>query len=83
MVRTQIQLTEAQAVSLKKMAQRYHVSVAELIRRGVDHSLASGSLADPDQCKRKALSAAGRFASGRNDISKNHDSYLATSVLSL
>jgi hypothetical protein len=77
MVRTQIQLTETQAASLKKMAQRYHVSVAELIRRGVDYLLASGSLADPDQCKRKALSAAGRFASGCNDISKNHDSYLA------
>lgn len=77
MVRTQIQLTETQAAALKKMAQRYQVSVAELIRRGVDNLLAAGSLADPDRCKQKALSAAGRFASGCHDISENHDSYLA------
>lgn len=77
MVRTQIQLTEAQAASLKKLARRHHVSVAELIRRGVNYLLASESVANPDKAKQRAIAAAGRFASGKKDISVNHDEYLA------
>lgn len=77
MVRTQIQLTEAQAESLKKLAHRHRVSVAELVRRGVDQVLASGLSADIDQKKRKAAAAAGRFRSGRKDVSVRHDHYLA------
>ena len=77
MVRTQIQLTEAQVASLKKLARRHHVSVAELIRRGVNYLLASESVTNPDQAKQKAIAAAGRFASGKKDISVSHDDYLA------
>jgi len=77
MVRTQIQLTEAQARSLRKLAQRYQVSVAELVRRGVDQVLAEGLAADADGKRRKAAAAAGRFRSGRKDIAVRHDHYLA------
>ena len=76
MVRTQIQLTEAQAESLKKLAHRHGLSVAELVRRGVDQVLASGLSVDADRKKRKAA-AAGRFRSGRKDASVRHDHYLA------
>ena len=77
MVRTQIQLTESQAQSLRKLANRYGLSVAELIRRGVDQVLASGPSIDADRKKRKAVAAAGRFRSGRRDVSVRHDHYLA------
>ena len=36
MVRTQIQLTEEQVNSLKRLANKLHVSLAELVREGVD-----------------------------------------------
>jgi len=77
MVRTQIQLTESQARSLRKLAHRHRLSMAELIRRGVDQVLASGLSAEVDRKKHKALAAAGRFHSGRRDVSVRHDRYLA------
>ena len=77
MVRTQIQLTESQARSLRKLARRYGLSVSELVRRGVDQVLASGPSIDVDQKKQKAIAAAGRFHSGRKDVSVRHDHYLA------
>lgn len=76
MVRTQIQLTEEQASSLKKMADQYHVSVAELIRRGVDHLLKSAFLINPEERKKRAIATAGKFRSGKRDISVKHDRYL-------
>jgi transposase-like protein len=77
MVRTQIQLTERQAQSLRRLARRYGLSVAELVRRGVDQVLASGPSVEADQKKRKAMAASGRFRSGRRDVSVRHDHYLA------
>ncbi len=77
MVRTQIQLTESQAESLRKLAHRHGLSMAELIRRGVDQVLASGLSAEVGRKKRKAIAAAGRFHSGRRDIAVRHDHYLA------
>jgi hypothetical protein len=77
MVRTQIQLTDRQARSLRKLAQRCGVSVAELVRRGVDQVLASGPSGGADHKKRKAIAAAGRFRSGRRDVSVRHDHYLS------
>jgi hypothetical protein len=76
MVRTQIQLTEDQAQSLRKLAHRYQLSVAELIRRGVDQVLTSGLSGEVDQKKRKAVAAAGRFRSSHSDVSIRHDYYL-------
>lgn len=50
MVRTQIQLTAKQAKSLKKLAGRQHVSMATLVRQGVDKVLASAvSIADEER----------------------------------
>ena len=54
--------------SLQKLARRQRVSVAELIRRGVNYLLASESVAKPDEAKQRAINAAGRFASGKKDI---------------
>jgi hypothetical protein len=75
MVRTQIQLTEEQVQSLKKMADQYHVSMAELIRRGVDYLL-KFSVISHEERKKRAIDATGRFRSGKRDISIKHDQYL-------
>ena len=77
MVRTQIQLTEAQIRALKVTAAEEGVSVAELVRRAVDKSLHEELMPDPDELRRRALSAVGRFRSGENDASLRHDDYLA------
>lgn len=79
MVRTQIQLTEEQARALKRLARRKHVSLAALVRAGVDEVLRSeGAITDAER-RRRAVKAAGRFRSGRRDLSERHDEQLAES----
>ncbi len=77
MVRTQIQLTEEQAAALKAKALVLKVSMAELIRRGVDLVLASQERGiGPDRIRR-AIEIAGRFRSGVGDLGTHHDKYVA------
>jgi hypothetical protein len=77
MIRTQIQLTEEQSRRLKAASARRGVSVAELIRKGVDAILTRENDRSPDELYERALRAAGKFLSGRHDISARHDDYLA------
>lgn len=77
MVRTQIQLTEEQAKAVKKIASAQGLSVAELIRRAVDNIVNSSTIVDTEERKRRALEIVGRFRSGKRDVSKEHDAYLA------
>jgi hypothetical protein len=77
MVRTQIQLTEEQAKAVKKIASAQGLSVAELIRRAVDNIVNSSTIVDTEERKRRALEIVGRFRSGKKDVSKEHDAYLA------
>ena len=77
MVLTQIQLTEDQSRRLKAASVRRGVSVAELIRKAVDAVLARENDRSPDELYNRALKAAGKFRSGRRDISVRHDTYLA------
>ena len=74
MIRTQIQITERQARTLKKLALRRGVSMAELIRQAID-TITEGD--DEAARWRRATAAIGRFCSGRSDISERHDDYLA------
>ncbi len=76
MVRTQIQLTEEQAKTLKRIAQSRHLSVAELIRSAVDSMIKSSSVIDIEERRKRAIDIVGRFRSGKRDISINHDAYL-------
>lgn len=77
MVRTQIQLTEQQTKALRKMASARRVSMAELVRQGVDSMLRSNTVIDADEKRARALAAAGRYRSGRRDVSREHDQHLA------
>jgi Arc/MetJ-type ribon-helix-helix transcriptional regulator len=77
MVRTQIQLTESQAERLRKLASERGVSMAELIRQGVDTLLGGGAVISEEERRKRALALAGRFRSGKKDGSRKHDKYLA------
>ncbi len=74
MVTTQIQLTEEQETRLKARAASEGVSVADLIRRGVDLCLQAP--VSREEQKRRALAVIGRFNSGCGDLAERHDAYL-------
>jgi len=76
MVRTQIQIEEDQVRWLRERAKGRGVSVSQLIREGVDFYRKYEDRFPEDQ-KKKALAAIGRYASGVSDISEKHDDYLA------
>jgi hypothetical protein len=77
MPRTQIQLTEKQASRLKTLSSRRGVSMAELVRQGVDLVLLQEGEVDPDERRRRALEAAGKLRSGSRDGSTRHDEDLS------
>ncbi len=77
MIRTQIQLPEAQVATLKRLAAREHISMAELIRRAVDLFTAAPESGAVAERKKRAIAAAGSFHSGSRDVSARHDDYLA------
>ena len=77
MVRTQIQLTETQAASLRSAAARKGISMAELIRQAIDATLAGKMERSEDELRQRAMAAAGVFHSGRKDVAERHDALLA------
>lgn len=80
MVRTQIQLTNEQYESLKRMAKMEGIPMAELVRRGVDKILKSSVAISEEELRQGALEIAGRFHSGKKDLSDKHDDYLAEAI---
>jgi hypothetical protein len=75
MVRTQVQLTDAQARELKQLSAERGVSMAELIRQALEAQL---ELSHSRAARRAvALRSIGGFRSGRTDVSADHDRYLA------
>jgi hypothetical protein len=73
-IRTQISLTAGQMEALRRVAAERGVSIAAVIREAVDEVIDGG---DWPERRRRALAAAGRFSSGRSDVSVGHDEYLA------
>jgi gamma-glutamyl phosphate reductase len=56
---------------------RRGVSVATLIRQGVDIVISQGGESSVDELYRRAALPVGKFRSGRHDVSIHHDTYLA------
>ena len=77
MVRTQIQLTDAQYETLKARASAEGRSMADLVRALVDESLAAPGRPDREERRRRALAAIGMLGKGPRDLSRRHDSHLA------
>ena len=81
MKRTQIQITEEQSKILKKIAKEENVSVAKLIRTGIDDMIQSHMIIDKKERKKRAIEAAYKpFHSGKTDISENHDKHFTESI---
>jgi Ribbon-helix-helix protein, copG family len=76
MHRTQIQIEEEQMEWLRSKARARGVSLSQLIREGIKFYRAHEEQL-PENRKRKALEAVGRFSSGTSDVSEHHDDYLA------
>lgn len=74
MIRTQIQLEEEQYRRLQQIARQEGISMAELVRRGVDLALLQ---LERSTRWRRAQALVGRYASGKRDVSRKHDKYLA------
>jgi Ribbon-helix-helix domain len=68
----QVYLRPEQIDSLRAIAERRKISMAELIRQGVDHML-SEVPAEEDPL----WSIIGTFDSGLGDLAEKHDEYLA------
>jgi len=77
MIRTQIQLTEAQARKLRVAARRDGVSLAEAIRRLVDRGLAEET-EERARLYARASESIGRYRDrkGASDVAEEHDAYL-------
>ena len=77
MVRTQVQLTEEQAVLLRQVAADRGVSIAALMREAVDLWRTTSPRLTRDEKRRRALAIVGMIKGGPSDIAERHDDYLA------
>ncbi|MEW6363857.1 MAG: CopG family transcriptional regulator [Acidobacteriota bacterium] len=73
MVRTQVLLRPEQHRALKEMGHRKGISMAEVLRILVDEALHEEE--SPSRGE-DPLGVAGKYSSGRRDISVRHDEYL-------
>jgi hypothetical protein len=81
MIRTQIQLRDDQAEQLRDLAAQEGISMAELVRQGVDRLLREASGTRRSGTRLDALTVAGRFDSGMPGIARHHDDELADAYL--
>jgi hypothetical protein len=77
MIRTQIQLTEEQQEMLRGLSAETGWSIADLIRKGIDRLGAYRPRADRREMVERAARLAGRYSSGKPDVSAAHDKHLA------
>ena len=78
MVRTQIQLTEAQFEAVRERASAEGRSMADVFRSLVDESLAGAARPSLEERRRRALAAIGFLGKkGPRDLARRHDDYLA------
>ena len=68
----QIYLRQDQMTALRQIAEKRGVSIAELVREGVDHLLVSLPVEDDP-----LLDIVGLGDSGLGDMAEKHDEYLA------
>jgi Arc/MetJ-type ribon-helix-helix transcriptional regulator len=81
MVKTQVQLQEEDLAELRRMAAEEGVSVSELVRRGIKQVLESRHKPSREELWERASKVAGKYRSGKHDIGRRHDDYLAEDYL--
>jgi predicted transcriptional regulator len=80
MVRTQIQLSEAEAEAVKRLARARSVSMAAIIRAAVDQYVSRESGVSMDERWQRSLAAVGGFHSGGANLSATHDDEFAAAA---
>lgn len=73
MIRTQIQLEQADFDRLKRAAARRSCSIAAFVRESVKTALRES---EGEEGGAAVRAIAGKYRSGRGDLARNHDSYL-------
>jgi hypothetical protein len=73
MERKQIRLTREQAAAVRRVAGRRKTSDAAIVREAVDLWLRTQRHGDANDRWQRALAVVGAFASGRKDVSREHD----------
>lgn len=73
MIRTQIQLEAEDMERLKRAAQRRACSISAFVRESVRATL---NRAEQEHQVDTLMALAGKYSSGRGDLSRNHDTYL-------
>jgi predicted transcriptional regulator len=73
----QVRLPEATARRVRQAADRDQIPMAEVIRRAVSFFFEASPQADRFTRYERAAAAAGRFSSGRSDLSRHHDRHFA------
>lgn len=66
---------------MKMPVDEHGASVPERIRRYIKCIIETSLRKDGSEGKKRAVAVAGRFRSGKNDISINHDRYLSEDIL--
>ena len=77
MIRTQVQLTEAQIETLRQLAARKKTSIADLVRQSIEFYLVRESQTGDLSRIQRGLEVIGKFSSGSADGSSGHDRHLA------
>lgn len=80
MIRMQIQFTEQQARTLRRVAARQGISQSEVVRQALDAQLGARSEPDRATLRIRAQSAVGAFPGAETDVAGRHDDYLADSI---
>ena len=76
MKRTQVQLTEKQYKTIKEISSSRNISMAEVIREAIDWYCPNKAIFANKEKIQKAIGIMGKYRSGHQDISKDHDRYL-------
>jgi hypothetical protein len=72
-----IELTSEQEEALRRVAEMRQKTVEDIIAEWVQRLLEECVDTDWENRRARALNAAGRFRSGKRDVSEKHDKYLA------
>ena len=76
MVRMQIQFSDEQAIELKRIAARRHISIAALTREAVATFIAEREGRSLEERRQLLLDALGSFEGDGSNVAVEHDRYL-------
>lgn len=77
MANAKLDVDERQLQALESLASARNLPVEEVLRQAIENYLRLNAGKNPESVRKRAISAAGKFRSGRKDISRKHGDCLA------